>query len=91
MKTQEKLPHPSSGEYTLVIIIMLMSCYNNNIMILLANELMLMVVTVHATIVFRVNAHGCLNITLNVGLHGCIPWIKIPYDIVCIEAAIVAP
>ena len=58
-------------------------------MILLANKLMLMVVTIHATVVSWVNAHGCLNITLDFGPHGRLPWIKIPY--VCIEAAIVAP
>ena len=41
------------------------------------------------TVVSRVSAHGCLNITHDFGLHGHLPRIKIPY--VCIEAAIVVP
>ena len=41
------------------------------------------------TVVSRVSAHGCLNMTHDFGLHGRLPGIKIPY--VCIEAAIVAP
>ena len=41
------------------------------------------------TVVSRVSAHGCLNITRDFGPHGRLPGIKIPY--VCIEAATVAP
>ena len=29
------------------------------------------------TVVFRVSAHGCLNITCDFGPHGCLPGIKI--------------
>ena len=37
----------------------------------------------------RVSAHGRLNITHDLGPHGRLPGIKIPY--ICIEAATVAP
>ena len=41
------------------------------------------------TVVSRVSAHRCLNITSNFGPHGHLPGIKIPY--VCIEVATVVP
>ena len=44
--------------------------------------------TLTLTVVYWVNAHGCLNITRDFGLHGHLLRIKNPY--ICIEAAAVA-